>query len=232
MFSLLRRTAVEVAESSLKALNMDGLRGWQKEMPMAALKSEKDLLQWAVGCDKDIGGFSTANLEMTPEGVGKFYGEISLELPANREIKQSGYAAMRTKPKDQTMFGTPCWDTSLFRYLALHVKGDKRKYFVNIQTDGVVKTDLFQHRLFLRTPGQWETVMIPFKDFILTNNGMIQEDQIEMFRQKVKTVGISLMDRQEGPFEIQVEWIKSMNTEFTEGDMDRIPPKEEVKETY
>lgn len=58
------------------------------------------------------------------------------------------------------MFGTPCWDTSLFRYLALHVKGDKRKYFVNIQTDGVVKTDLFQHRLFLRTPGEWETVMV------------------------------------------------------------------------
>jgi NADH dehydrogenase [ubiquinone] 1 alpha subcomplex assembly factor 1 len=122
------------------------------------------------------------------------------------------------------MFGTPCWDTSLFRYLALHVKGDDRKYFVNIQTDGVVKTDLFQHRLFLKTPGEWETVMIPFRDFILTNNGMVQEQQIEMYRQKVKTVGISLMDRQEGPFDIQLEWIKAMNTEFTDGDMDRTPP--------
>lgn len=58
---------------------------------------------------------------------------------------------------------------------------------------------------------------------------MIQEDQIEMFRQKVKTVGISLMDRQEGPFEIQVDWIKAMNTEFTEGDMDRLPPTKEEK---
>ncbi|KAG2200542.1 hypothetical protein INT47_012328 [Mucor saturninus] len=229
MFSLFRRTAVEVAESSLKALNMDGLRGWQKEMPMASLTSEKDLSQWVFGSDEDIGGFSKAQLSLTPEGTaGRFHGSISTELPSNREIKQSGYAALRTRQRAQTMFGTPCWDTSLFRYLALHVKGDERKYFVNIQTDGVVKTDLFQHRLFLRTPGQWETVMIPFKDFILTNNGMIQEDQIEMFRQKVKTVGISLMDRQEGPFEIQVDWIKAVNTEFTEGDMDRIPPKEEL----
>lgn len=57
---------------------------------------------------------------------------------------------------------------------------------------------------------------------------MIQEDQIEMFRQKVKTVGISLMDRQEGPFEIEIDWIKAMNTEFTEGDMDRIPPKDKA----
>lgn len=144
----------------MTALNLDGLRGWQKEMPLAVLQSEKDLAQWATGSDKDIGGFSQAQLEVTPEGTGKFHGSISLELPANREIKQSGYAAMRTKQQEQTMFGTPCWDTSLFRYLALHVKGDKRKYFVNIQTDGVVKTDLFQHRLFLRTPGQWETVMV------------------------------------------------------------------------
>jgi NADH dehydrogenase [ubiquinone] 1 alpha subcomplex assembly factor 1 len=46
-----------------------------------------------------------------------------------------------------------------------------------------------------------------------------------MFRQKVKTVGISIMDRKEGPFNIQIDWIKAMNTEFTEGDLDRIPPK-------
>lgn len=144
----------------MTALNLDGLRGWQKEMPMATLKTQKDISHWATGSDKDIGGFSQAYLEVTSEGAGKFHGEISLELPSNREIKQSGYAAMRTKQREQTMFGTPCWDTSLFRYLALHVKGDKRKYFVNIQTDGVVKTDLFQHRLFLRTPGQWETVMV------------------------------------------------------------------------
>ncbi|CEG69044.1 hypothetical protein RMATCC62417_16188 [Rhizopus microsporus] len=206
---------------------MDGLRGWQREMPMTALNSQKDLTQWVVGSDKDIGGFSEAHLEITPEGTGRFHGNISLDLPTNPEIKQSGYAAIRTKQKEQSLFGIPCWDTTLFRYLALRVKGDKRKYFVNIQTDGIVKTDLFQHRLFLRTPGQWETVMIPFKDFILTNNGMIQEEQIEMFREKVRTVGISLMDRQEGPFNIEIDWIKAMNTEFTEGDMDRVPDKVE-----
>ncbi|EIE83446.1 hypothetical protein G6F46_003788 [Rhizopus delemar] len=208
---------------------MDGLKGWQKEMPLASLNTKNDLSGWVTGCDKDIGGFSEAHLEITPEGTGKFHGNISLELPADPEIKQSGYAALRTKQREQTLFGTPCWDTTLFRYLALRVKGDNRRYFVNIQTDGVVKTDLFQHRLFLHTPGKWETVMIPFKDFVLTNNGMIQQDQIEMFRQKVRTVGISLMDRQEGPFKIEIDWVKAMNTEFTEGDMDRIPPKEKTE---
>ncbi|CAO3660526.1 unnamed protein product [Umbelopsis vinacea] len=168
-------------------------------------------------------GFSEAKLEITPEGVGKFSGNLSLELPADAEIQQSGYAAIRSKVKPSSMFGTPCWDTTLFRYLALRVRGDERRYFVNIQTDGVIQTDLYQHRLFLRTPGEWQTVMIPFRDFVLTNNGMIQEDQIDMMREKIKTVGISLTDREEGPFEIEIDWIKAMNTETTEGDMDRNP---------
>ena len=89
------------------ALNMDGLRGWQKEMPMAAIKTEKDVKQWAIGCDKDIGGFSEAHLELTPEGHGRFHGHISLELPTNREIKQSGYAAIRTKVDHDNSILTP-----------------------------------------------------------------------------------------------------------------------------
>ncbi|CAO3693657.1 unnamed protein product [Umbelopsis ramanniana] len=223
MFSFLRRTVNVVGESSLKALRMDGLQGWQKELPMFTMNTAKDLEQWVIGCDKDIGGFSEAKLEITPEGVGKFSGNLSLELPANTEIQQSGYAAIRSKVRPSSMFGTPCFDTTLFRYLALRVRGDHRKYFVNIQTDGVIQTDLYQHRLFLRNPGEWQTVMIPLRDFVLTNNGMIQEDQIEMMRERVKTVGISITDREDGPFEIELDWIKAMNTETTEGDMDRRP---------
>ena len=62
-----------------------------------ALNTKQDLDQWAIGCDKDIGGFSEASLELTSQGKGKFSGNISLELPANREIVQSGYAAIRSK---------------------------------------------------------------------------------------------------------------------------------------
>lgn len=80
---------------------MEGLQGWRKELPMLTLNSKADLDHWAIGCDKDIGGFSTATLEITPENTGRFYGNISLELPANREITQSGYAAIRSKASRQ-----------------------------------------------------------------------------------------------------------------------------------
>lgn len=75
---------------------------------------------------------------------------------------------------------------------------------------------------------------IPFRDFILTNNGEIEEQQIEMHRERVKTVGISLLDRQPGLFELELDWISAMNTETTEGDLDRAPRNDvrKVKESW
>jgi len=35
---------------------MDGLQGWQKELPMFTMNTAKDLEHWVIGCDKDIGG--------------------------------------------------------------------------------------------------------------------------------------------------------------------------------
>ncbi|KAI7819830.1 NADH:ubiquinone oxidoreductase intermediate-associated protein 30 [Gamsiella multidivaricata] len=187
---------------------------WKREMPMAALRTQEDLKGWLVGCDKDIGGFSEAHLEITKNGTGKssrFYGHLSLDLPENEDVEKSGYAGIRTKTRPGSVFGTPVWDTCLYEYLSLRVKGDERKYFVNLQTDGVVPTDLYQHRLFLKTPGEWETVLIPFKDFILTNQGFIQEDQIEIYRERVKNVGVSIIDRKSGPFELEIESISAAN---------------------
>jgi NADH dehydrogenase [ubiquinone] 1 alpha subcomplex assembly factor 1 len=40
---------------------------------MAQLKAQEDLKGWIVGCDKDIGGFSEAKLEITKNGTGKGY---------------------------------------------------------------------------------------------------------------------------------------------------------------
>lgn len=101
------------------------------------------------------------------------------------------------------------WDTSLFRFLSLKVKGDNRRYYINIQTDSLDPIELWQHRLFLRTPGQWETVLIPWEDFLRTRNGRISYKKFDgMDRERVKTVGASLIERKEGPFCLHVAEIK------------------------
>lgn len=64
-----------------------------------------------------------------------------------------------------TLFGQVYDDLSLHKFLALRVRGagdpqTRNSYFVNIQTDGPVQTDLWQHRLFFQTDGDWEDIMV------------------------------------------------------------------------
>jgi NADH dehydrogenase [ubiquinone] 1 alpha subcomplex assembly factor 1 len=175
--------------------------------------------------DKDIGGFSQVALDWIPllstpkaaphensKGHVRFHGNISIELPVNRpEIQRSGYAAWRTLDRPPTIFGKSLWDIDPYAYIALRVKSDGRKYFVNLQTQSIVPTDIHQHRLYARRPGEWETVLIKWNDFVRTNHGMVVEPQGELLRQKLRTVGVGLVDRVPGPFDLCIERIWATN---------------------
>ncbi|RKP22947.1 NADH:ubiquinone oxidoreductase intermediate-associated protein 30 [Syncephalis pseudoplumigaleata] len=194
------------------------------EQLLFQFNKDTDLKQWIVGCDKDIGGQSTAAFELTAEGKARFHGNISLSLPLKRkEFVRSGYAAIRSREAHHTLLGSNYWDTGIFRFLCLRVRGDRRRYMVNLQTDGVIKADLFQHRLFLRRPGQWENVLIGFRDFTLTHNGLVLPEQMQMMRESVRTIGFSVMDGQEGPFSLEIDSIKMINTDGTDGEVDVQP---------
>jgi NADH dehydrogenase [ubiquinone] 1 alpha subcomplex assembly factor 1 len=111
------------------------------------------------------------------------------------------------------LFGKSLWDIDPWAYLALRIKSDGRAYFVNVQTDSVEPTDIHQHRLFAKRPGEWETVLINWNEFVRTNHGHVVEPQSEMLRQKVNSIGIGLTDRVPGPFELCVERIWASNGE-------------------
>ncbi|KAJ1923570.1 hypothetical protein IWQ60_005795 [Tieghemiomyces parasiticus] len=218
---ILNRTAEKLKEGLTKVMAMDQV-SWQKELPLVQLNKAEDLDRWVVGSDQDIGGFSSARLDVTPEGTGVFHGTLSQQVPTDNKIVTSGYAAVRTKKLQPTLFGESFWDIQPFRYLALRVRGDHRKYLVNLRTSSFIKTDLYQHRLFLRTPGQWETVYIPFQFFAMTNNGSFISQHVDMDREEVENVGLSISDRQDGPFRLELDWIKAVNTENTEGEFDKV----------
>ncbi|CCE78316.1 Piso0_000936 [Millerozyma farinosa CBS 7064] len=162
--------------------------------------------------DKELGGFSTVNFDLDPEtGSGHFHGYLNLDLPKDSpNVTRSGYAMFRTKDqKESWLSGDRYWDWSHFQSVVLRVKGDRRKYLVNIQANTPLVTDLFQHRLFLNHPGEWETVIIPLNDFVMTNWGVIQ-DGGELNKAEVKTIGIGILDKQYGPYSLHVDWIKVM----------------------
>ncbi|KAK1580349.1 complex I intermediate-associated protein 30 [Colletotrichum navitas] len=183
-------------------------------------------------CDQEIGGFSHGALEWVPfsssptttttspqsnttsstKGYARFHGTISTDLPKNDpKIQRTGYAGWRTPEQRATLLGRSAWDIDPYSYLAMRVKSDRRSYFINLQTDSVEPTDLHQHRLFAKRPGEWETVFVKWNDFVRTNHGFVVEPQTEMLRSKVKTVGFGLTDRVPGPFELCIERIWATN---------------------
>lgn len=160
--------------------------------------------------DKEMGGYSTVNFDIK-DGIGHFHGVLNLDLPKDRpDVTRSGYAMFRTvDQKDLWLLGNSYWDWSNMLLLVLRVNGDRRKYLVNIQANTPLVTDLFQHRLFLQHPGEWETVVIPLNDFVMTNYGVIQ-DGSELNKAEVKTLGVGLLDKQYGPYSLKIDWIKVM----------------------
>ncbi|KAI0663754.1 complex I intermediate-associated protein CIA30 [Cubamyces menziesii] len=160
--------------------------------------------------------------------TGKFWGEMKLNVRPGLEGRiRAGYAGFRSKvcwhyqPRP-TLFGEMTDDVSNHEYLALRVRAlghprTRNSYFVNLQTDGPITTDLWQHRLFFRRDdGGWEDIFIPFKDFVLTNAGELVPHQIKMYRERVRTVGISLLGGNsgvEGPYELGIDHISAVNAE-------------------
>ena len=166
--------------------------------------------------DADMGGFSTASLDFVAASAtssepahARFHGTISTALPPNKpQVQRSGYAGFRTRDRPPTLFGKALWDIDMYTYLALRVRAPREaasSWLVNVQTESLDPTDLHQHRLYARRPGEWETVLIRWNDFVRTNHGLPVEPQAEMLRRKVRSVGLALTDRVPGPFELCVQ---------------------------
>ncbi|KAK3074899.1 hypothetical protein LTR53_002289 [Teratosphaeriaceae sp. CCFEE 6253] len=234
--SFLRRSLDEFRRQAGIAIRMEGIHSPQKPFPLMKFDGPLMPERCKVMSDQtNFGGLSRAALAYIPgaphiEGQGGqgrigggeasgeepahalFKGSISTDLPPNRpEVQRSGFAAFRTRDRGWWMFGKLLWDIDPYAYLALRIKSDGRRYFVNIQTESIVPTDLHQHLLPCYTPGQWETVTIPFSAFVRTSYGVVIEPQREMLRQKVKSVGIGLTDRIPGPFELCIADVYATN---------------------
>ncbi|KAF6757213.1 complex I intermediate-associated protein 30-domain-containing protein [Ephemerocybe angulata] len=194
--------------------------------------SKEDISQYTTGSDMDIGGNSTVNLDLDEnpkhnakigrKATGVFWGEMRLDVRPGFEHKmRGGYAGFRNKNRP-TVFGDLMDDASLHEYLALRLRlgGDPRtrnSYYVNIQVDSAFNTDLWQHRLyFRRQDSEWEDIFIPFKNFVRTDYGQMSEKQLKMVRERVKTIGISMLGGNSGvagKYELGIDSIRLVNEE-------------------
>ncbi|KAI1797420.1 complex I intermediate-associated protein CIA30 [Ganoderma leucocontextum] len=239
----LNRSSKLLRDNASRILRMEGAEEPSRApRRLFAFNSREDIDQFATGCDADVGGMSTVNFDLDESTAkpptsekspsfhsvtvnrptGRFWGEMRLAVRHGLEGQiRAGYAGFRSKPQS-TLFGEITEDVSNHEYLALRVRAlghprTRNSYFVNLQTDGPITTDLWQHRLFFRKDdGSWEDVFIPFKDFVLTNTGELVPHQVQMYRERVRTIGVSLLGGNsgvEGPYELGIDSIRAVNIE-------------------
>lgn len=152
------------------ALSVGGLAGPVPDLEIYSFRNPTTAANTKVFTDGGFGGFSVAKMESVtssgdspdePPVYGRFSGTISIDLPKNRpDIERSGFAAWRMPDPGWTILGKALYNVEPYSFLAMRVKADQSRYFVNLQVDSMVQSDLFQHRLFAKTPGKWETLYV------------------------------------------------------------------------
>ena len=146
---------------------------------------------WQVVNDDVMGGVSTSSFRLT-NGVAVFRGEVSLE-------NNGGFASVRSLPARHDLAGC---DTFVIR-----VRGDGRRYKFTVRTDRSFDSAIYQS-VFATKKGEWEEHRLPVKGFVPTFRGRVLSGAPPLDTAKVTSVGFLISDKQDGPFQLEVAWIK------------------------
>ncbi|CAM9728314.1 unnamed protein product, partial [Choristocarpus tenellus] len=107
-------------------------------------------------------------------------------------------------------------DLDLFQGFQMRIRGDGRKYEVNVESQTTIPNDVYQGYLHL-PQGEWTTVALPFERLLLTGRGQVRFHQRIMDWAKLHSIGFSLADGIEGPFQLDVAWIAAVQEVHTLG---------------
>jgi hypothetical protein len=147
---------------------------------------------WEVVNDDVMGGVSTSRFEVLTHGA-VFNGVVSLE-------NNGGFASVRSSPVRQNLTGLDAF--------VLRVRGDGRRYKFTVRTATGFDTPIYQCA-FTTKRGEWEEHGLPFKEFIPTFRGRTLTGVPPLNPASVSSVGFLIADKQDGPFRLEIAWIKA-----------------------
>ena len=145
--------------------------------------------RWFSVDDRVMGGISASQMSYAGEGIAEFSGDMSLE-------NNGGFASVRYTDK--------IYDLSNFEGLELRIKGNDQTYQFRFQTD--IARISYTQPFF--AANEWITVRLPFENFEATFFGRMLRDAPDMNTAFLRTLTFMLSDKQEGEFELLIDWIK------------------------
>jgi len=152
----------------------------------------QQILNWRIINDGVMGGISSSQMNILPEGIGKFSGKVSLE-------NNGGFASTRATLAEPL--------TIAYTKVIIKVKGDGKKYSFRIQPYSNFERVSYKQD-FTTEPDKWLIIELPLADFIPTWRGRILPNQPPIEATKIQQIGFLISDKQEGAFELLVDWIK------------------------
>ncbi len=161
--------------------------------PAANLEFESGTKGWQTVLDGVMGGRSTGRIAAGEGGTLRFTGELSLE-------NNGGFSQIRTAVPEGTYAGTTG--------LIMRVKGDGRSYQCDIRSSRLRLMAGGYQSVFKTKAGEWTEVEIPFDQCVANSFGQRMRNAPALDPASIESVGITLADKQEGPFAIEVDWIR------------------------
>jgi transforming growth factor-beta-induced protein len=157
-----------------------------------------DRLGWTVVDDGVMGGLSKGKISIGDKGILKFSGKLSLE-------NNGGFSSLRSR--------TVKLDLSDSEGLVARVRGDGRTYQIRLGSDSRFRgMDVSFMAAFPTTKGEWTEVKIPFSDLAGSFRGMTLKKEV-FNPSDVRRIGLLLGDKKTGPFELEVDWIRTYGSD-------------------
>lgn len=147
---------------------------------------------WQVVNDGVMGGVSTGGFQVS-NGIAVFRGRVSLE-------HNGGFASVRSLPASHDLSGCDAF--------VIRVRGDGRRYRFTARASQDLDSAIYQ-AAFTTVKGQREEHRLPLKQFVPSLRGRVLSGQPALDPAKVTSVGFLISDRQEGPFQLDIAWIKA-----------------------
>lgn len=145
---------------------------------------------WRVINDTVMGGVSESQFVATEAGAA-FAGTVSLE-------HGGGFASVRSPE------GT--YDLSAHDGLRLRLRGDGKRYWLTTYTEAGGPVS---YRTSMQPPADWTTVSVPFDELVPYRRGTQVPEAPPFDPAQVRALGILIADKQDGPFRLEVAWIRA-----------------------
>ena len=148
---------------------------------------------WQTVNDGVMGGRSNGRFKINDDKKLEFYGTLSLE-------NNGGFASVRARGVD---LGLAKDDVIVAR-----VRGDGREYNFNLYSQ---RTRNSYRQSFKTKRDEWIEIELPVDKFVATWRGRVFPNE-KLDPSQINGLGIFLGDKKAGPFKLEVEWIKVIQT--------------------